>query len=124
MKEFYTQFKRPLKKFEKPSGPSKVDISGYRNQNKRIEDLINAGARLVDWRRSQFDFNEGDEIDEDFIDPTRSKGFDMEDASVLQRAVEESMMLTDAEKKAAQIDQEAPERIQKVQIVQIDEKPE
>jgi len=122
--EIYTQFKRPEKKFEKKSGPSKVDIAGYRNQNLRIEDLINAGARLVDWRRAQFDFNEGDEIDEDFIDPTRNKGFDMEDASVLQRLVEESIMLTAQEKKASQIVQEASGKPQKEQIVQTDEKPE
>lgn len=70
------------KKTSKPeinSGERLVETAGYMSAQKRIENMILAGQRLVDYRKNHYDFQDG-EIDENFTDPTRSPGFDMADA--------------------------------------------
>lgn len=95
------RFKTPP---EVNSGETLVETVGYMSAQKRIESMILAGQRLVDYRKSQFDFPDG-EIDEDFTDPTRIANFDLADATQLQ-------MQTEASLKASQTVQEplqAPE---------------
>jgi len=75
---------------EKNSGITIVERAGYISAQKRIENMILAGQRLVEYRKHQFDFI-GNEIDEDFEDPTRNPNFDMADASQLQLALQESL---------------------------------
>lgn len=85
--QFQTQYVRTRSAPEKNSGICKVDRAGYISSQKRIENLINAGMRLVESRREQYDFP-GNEFDPDFEDPTRSKNFDMADASQMNLAVQ------------------------------------
>lgn len=88
--QFQTHYERTRSAPEKNSGICKVDRAGYISSQKRIENLINAGMRLVESRREQYDFP-GNEFDPDFEDPTRSKNFDMADASQMDYAVKERM---------------------------------
>lgn len=106
---------------EKNEGPDLVERSGYVPAKKRIESLIEAGARLVE-SRSQYDFI-GDVID-DYDDPTRAPGYDMADAfqdglkaqqrireiqERQKRAKEEKLKMAEDAKKAAETAQEAPQ---------------
>lgn len=78
--KIYTKFNRPKKVYEKIDNKKVVDPAGYISAQKRIENLINAGQRLVLGRKEQYDF-EG-EIPEDHYDPTRSKNYDIVDAKI------------------------------------------
>lgn len=71
---------------EKNSGVCGVDRLGYVSAQKRIENMIIAGQRLIQARREEFDFPPDVEIDESFIDPTRSLNFDPADATQLSLA--------------------------------------
>ena len=62
-------------------GPSHVEKAGYIPAQARIENMMLAGQRLVAHRAEMYDFKELKDIDESFTDPTRSKNFDMADAS-------------------------------------------
>lgn len=82
------------KRFKTPpevnSGETLVETAGYISAQKRIENMILAGQRLVDYRKGQFDFPDG-QIDESFQDPTRSPNFDLADATQLQMQAEASL---------------------------------
>lgn len=47
-----------------------------------------AGQRLIEHRQELYDFKRGQEPDESFSDPTRSKNFDMADAFIMREAIE------------------------------------
>lgn len=81
------RFKTPP---EVNSGETLVEKAGYEPAKIKIENMILAGQRLSDYRKSQYDF-EG-EIDEDFIDPTRSPNFDLADATQLQMQTEANLI--------------------------------
>jgi len=67
--ELYTQFKRPKKVFvEKNSGEIRVEKAGYISAEKRIENLMLSGKRLVQSRTDYFDFPDGKEVDLQFND--------------------------------------------------------
>lgn len=91
--QIYTQTKRPEKKefLEKNSNEIIVEKAGYVTAKQRIEDMINAGRRLVDHRKANYDFKENEEIDENFDDPTRSPGFDPADASSIMQEIDAKM---------------------------------
>lgn len=65
-----------------------TESAGYITAKQRIENMILAGQRLVDYRKEQFDFQPDEEIDPDFTDPTRSKNFDMADATQMGMAAD------------------------------------
>lgn len=90
------------------SGKTLVEKAGYLSAQKRIENMILAGQRLVDYRKAQYDFPEG-EIKEDFEDPTRAKNFDLAEATQLQ-------LRTEASLKARQKQQEALREASKAEI--------
>lgn len=73
---------------EKVNNTNIVERQGYIPAKVRIEAIMQAGERLREFRREQFDFEEGD-IDEEFNDPTRVKGFDMADATQMQLQLEQ-----------------------------------
>lgn len=79
-RKFYTIYDRPEKSPEINSGEILVEKAGYEPAKNKIERMIIAGRRLQDFRRHQFDFQPGEEIDETFIDPTRNPAFDPSDA--------------------------------------------
>lgn len=84
--KFFTKYNRPVKTPEKNSGQIIVERAGYVSAKKRIEDMIDAGQRLVDYRKSEFDFPDGK--DTGFNDPTRNSNFDLVDAHHLLDQIE------------------------------------
>jgi hypothetical protein len=66
---------------EENSGKSKVETAGYIPAQVQIERLILAGKRLSDFRREQYDFGADEQVPDDFVDPTRSPGYDLADAA-------------------------------------------
>lgn len=78
-KTHYNASKFP-KSPELNSGEILVETAGYITAEQRITNLMLAGQRLVEHRKSAYDFEAGKEIDEDFYDPTRRKNYDMADA--------------------------------------------
>lgn len=70
------------------SGPNLVERAGYIPAQVRIENMMAAGQRLIAHRAEMYDFKNMSEIDENFIDPTRSKNFDLADATMIQQNIE------------------------------------
>jgi len=77
------------KKYEKVDNTKLVEIAGYIPAKQRIENIMLAGKRLAEARSELYDFKPGEEIDENFSDPTRSPNFDMADASQINLALEQ-----------------------------------
>ena len=64
---------------------SRVEVADYVPAQKRIEDIINAGQRLADYRRAQYHMTHPEEYDENFQpDPTLAPNFDLADVGRLQ----------------------------------------
>lgn len=85
---FYGKHRRPKLDEGKMDEVSKVETAGYIPADRQIEMFIQAGRRLDQARREQFDFAEGEEVPEDAQpDPTRSGAFDLADATQLGRAL-------------------------------------
>lgn len=100
--ELYTKYSRPPKKKEKGGGKVVVERAGYITAKARIEAMLNAGQRLVSARAKQYHFEDGEKIDEDFIDPTVSPAFDEFAAKDAEMYVARS--LKNAQKKAVKAD--------------------
>ena len=115
--QFQTQYTHKSSPPEINSGKSLVERAGYISAQKRIENMILAGQRLVDYRKSQFDF-EGDKIDFDFDDPTRNPNFDMDDASQLKLQAEANLAESRARAKRQELDKEALKASQTAQEAQ------
>ena len=78
--EFRKAFKFVPSKGEVNSGELMVEKAGYIPAKIRIEQIIDAGKRLIEFRKEQFDYNNGEEdLSPDIR--TRSKSYDMSDAS-------------------------------------------
>ena len=80
---FQTQYNRAkhARNPEVNSGEILVETAGYVSTEKRINNMILAGQRLVESRRTQYDL-EGDYDSEDIdLDPTRDPGYDLADAT-------------------------------------------
>lgn len=71
------------KDMDKGGGTSKTETSGYVPVDRRIENLMLAGHRLVESRKAEdyYNFHPNDEIDLSYDDPTRQKGYDPADAT-------------------------------------------
>lgn len=68
---------------------SHVEKQGYIPAKVQIENMLMAGRRLEESRAEMYDFPPGKEVDEEFIDPTRNPGFDISEAYVIKRDLEE-----------------------------------
>lgn len=99
MAEFYTKLKRPPRRQEKMCQISLVETRGYMTARQKVEMLTNAGQRLLDYRREQYDFGTDEEIDDNFLDPTRNPNFDLSDASLLAEQTSNRLKAQDAENK-------------------------
>ena len=90
---------------------SETEQAGYIPPQRQIEDMMLAGRRLDDYRKSQFDFPDDDSIDEDVYDPTRAGNFDLSDASQMSydvnNRIREAKEFSKASKEASQTAQEA-----------------
>jgi len=60
---------------------SKTEKAGYLPAKKIIEQMIMAGMRLKSFREDNYDLGPEDEDDGEYIDVTRTPGFDLADAS-------------------------------------------
>lgn len=88
---FATHYKPNRCSPEINSGEIMVEKAGYIPAQKLIENLINAGQRLKEFRSEQFDFPDEKSIDHTFMDPTRIKNFDMADASQMSYKTEQNI---------------------------------
>lgn len=96
--KFYTNYDRPKSKPEEMDPISKTDKVGYVSAKERIETIMLAGQKLVDYRNGLYDYPDGVEMDDSVqVDPTR-KGLDLAEASEIQQSVTES--INDAVNKA------------------------
>lgn len=70
--------------------PEKVEKHGYIPLKRRVEDMMAAGQRLLDYRAGLYDQSEKEayEKPEFFPDVTREPGFDFADAAMLRNEVE------------------------------------
>lgn len=83
--QFNTHYKRERQSPEMNSGELLLEKAGYITAQQKIENLINAGARLIQARKDAYDFPDG-KIDKTYDDPTRKKNFDMAEAFQLREA--------------------------------------
>lgn len=102
--------KRHRSQPEKNPGKSIVETAGYIPAKNRIENMILAGQRLVDYRKSQFDFEDHDKIDETFSDPTRRPNYDLADATQDNYRLEAEKALRDAKKPVIDDSKKDPEK--------------
>lgn len=100
--KFSTQYERERQAPEVNDGKTSVDRAGYISAQKRIENIMFAGQRLVQSRREMFDF-EGDKFDPSFSDPTRDPNYDMADAFRDNLVIQERLVKA----KRDQLDKEA-----------------
>jgi len=98
--KLFTQYRRPPKHLEENDGLTITESAGYIPPKVQIENLINAGKRLAQWRKEQYDFPEDDDVDESFEDPTRGPGYDLADASRDAKAVSDRIRAKAAAGKA------------------------
>lgn len=108
--KIYTKFDRPENVKEENSGEIKVEKAGYIKPKIQIENMIEAGTRLNESRKEQFDFPPGEEIDESYFDKTRSPNYDLADATEDLRDLTEKAEDFKAEKKALSIDKAKRDR--------------
>lgn len=102
---FQTKYNRFPRKAEAPSGISQVETAGYIPAKVKIESLIQAGARLIQSRKEQYDYPPGTKVTGDEpIDPTRRRNLDRVDIDAMERALQEKIDAKIAAKKAAEIE--------------------
>jgi len=91
--EFATKYKRIRQGGEKNSGKTITERAGYIPAKIQIENMINAGKRLSEYRKEMYDYADSTDIPEDIpMDPTRNPGFDMADASQISREVKKRIL--------------------------------
>lgn len=62
-----------------------VDDRGYLPVKQRVDRMIRAGERLMEYRREHYDYAPEEEDDGEFMDPLRSYGLDWTDIQSLQQ---------------------------------------
>ena len=102
---FNRKYDRMKQKPERNSGKQNVELKGFITNEQRIQNIINAGNRLMAARSQQYDFLPGQKVDENAVDKTRNPGYDMADMSQDSMALAEKLQASKAaaEKAAAGI---------------------
>ncbi|QXP07942.1 MAG: hypothetical protein [Arizlama microvirus] len=110
--DFQTHYNHKSTPREKNFEPSMTETAGYVSAKSRIESIIQAGETLLRYRQENYDFGEKIPIDDNYFDVTRSKNFDMADASQMAMDVEARLhqQKREAASKAAKKAQEALEK--------------
>lgn len=118
MNKFFTQFERPFEKGEINSGELIVEVAGYVPAQKQITNLLNAGRRLDEFRKGQFEFDFDEEVPEGYRDFTRDPNFDVVDASELSNALSKKRKELEAlnEKRAQEALQASQEVAEEVSV--------
>lgn len=78
--KFATQYERISDKPEKRESPIIVERAGYMPADVTIQRILQAGKRLAQTKKEMYDYTL-DNPQFDFFDPTRSKRYDLADAS-------------------------------------------
>ena len=78
--KFATQYSKFEYAGEDNNQEKKVETLGYVPLGQRIESLIRSGERLHQYRKEQFDFQNGEEVDENMDVRTREPNYDIADA--------------------------------------------
>jgi len=89
---FNTPYNRIRQGGEINSGEIITESTGYIPAKIQIENLIDAGMRLIQSRRDNFDYGTDDKINSNITDPNRIPNFDMADASALIKGLEQTQM--------------------------------
>ena len=110
--QFQTKYNHEKSPGEVNLGKNLVERAGYIPAQARIENMILAGQRLIEHRREMYDFSDGNDIDETFTDPTRSKNYDMSDAFIMSEAIKNNARQREL-LKASQTVQDASGSVQK-----------
>lgn len=73
--------------FEMNDSDSEVDDSGYISEAERLQNFMNAGQILTDFRHGVYDTDDQPDTSDDDLayDPTTDPNFDLADASILLR---------------------------------------
>lgn len=83
----YGYANRPVSKPEKISQKSKTEQYGYVSTRQQVERMMAAGVTLADFRKQLYDWDDEKDVDESLSDPTRSKSFDLADATTSYQEV-------------------------------------
>ena len=110
--QFQTKYTHEKSPGEVNLGKNLVEKAGYIPAQARIENMILAGQRLIEHRKELYDFSDGNDIDETFSDPTRSKNFDMSDAFIMSEAIKNNVRRKEL-LKASQTAQDGSGAVQK-----------
>lgn len=97
MPKFYHQWDRPEKYKEPGGGQKKVETAGYISPKQQVQNLLNSGTNLRDYRIQNYQAGHEVKDDEVQIDPTTNPGFDMADASRILRSIELKKQPTEPE---------------------------
>lgn len=104
---FQNKYNRFPRQYEKPSGISKVEVAGYIPAKTKIESLIQAGARLIQSRKEQYDYPPGTNVTGDEpIDPTRHLKLDRVEIDAMRNALEDRLEEQIRLKKAREIEKD------------------
>lgn len=74
--------------------PVSMTEQSYLDKERQIASFIRSGEKLQNFRRSDFDYPDGDVPEDAVPDPTMSLGFDLADYSALKKKLEEVYFLS------------------------------
>jgi len=121
--KLWTQWRRPEKTPEVMSSETLTESAGYIPPKVQIENLLEAGKRLVEYRKEQYDFPDDTSVDESLEDPTRRPGYDLADASVqLQNIQQRLRSQAKAGKKGGSKDTATPAKVDPEQSSEVSTK--
>lgn len=87
--KFRKSYESYPQELEKNFGDALVETAGYVDAETKITQMILAGQRLADHRKSLYDYKHGDNTENELIDPTRSKNLDLVDAQKMMEKASE-----------------------------------
>lgn len=119
---FNRKYARIKQKPEKNSGKMRVELKGFISNEKRIQNIIDAGNRLMTARAIQYDFQPGEPVDENMVDVTRNPGYDPADATQQMLGVESRLKEQKAAAEKAAVEKAALEAAKKVEVSEGDKR--
>ena len=119
---FNRKYDRIKQKPEVNSGKMRVELKGYISNEKRIQNIIDAGNRLMTARAMQYDFQPGEKIDENLVDITRTPGYDPADATQQMLAIESRVKEKKEAAEKAAAEKAAIEAAKKVEVSEVDKR--
>ena len=121
--QIYTKYDRPSYKKEQNKAGTLVNKAGYVSAKIRIENIIDAGRRLIKYREEQYDFNDKNLNLDQPCDPLRSKSVDFADLTILQQRIKpviEELKELDKKNKADKVKADFEAAVEKRALEKID----